>query len=91
MKNLKSQICWHIYGVVQRNQKNYSEAVKCYTQALKIDPDNLNILRDMALLQVQIRDLIGHLETRRKLLLNKTSLPINWITFAIGHHLVLTL
>eukprot|EP00331_Platyophrya_macrostoma_P008487 CAMPEP_0176430588 /NCGR_PEP_ID=MMETSP0127-20121128/14336_1 /TAXON_ID=938130 /ORGANISM="Platyophrya macrostoma, Strain WH" /LENGTH=730 /DNA_ID=CAMNT_0017812493 /DNA_START=26 /DNA_END=2218 /DNA_ORIENTATION=- len=86
-KNFKSQICWHVYGVIQRNNKNYPEAIKCYTQALKLDSENLNILRDMALLQIQIRDLNGYVDTRRKLLLNKTSLPINWITFAVAHHL----
>lgn len=30
MKNVKSEICWHIYGIINRIQRNYSEAAKCY-------------------------------------------------------------
>ena len=88
MKNFKSEISWHIYGILNRNNKNYLEAIRCYQQALKIDPDNLNILRDMAVLQMHIRDLEGHLETRRKLLVNKSNLPMNWAGFAVAHHFV---
>jgi hypothetical protein len=32
MKNMKSEICWHILGIIHRNAKNYPEAVKCYIQ-----------------------------------------------------------
>ena len=55
MKNLKSEICWHIYGIVNRNMRNYGEAVKCYMNALKIDNTNTQILKDMSLLQVQYK------------------------------------
>jgi peptide alpha-N-acetyltransferase len=32
---------------------NYMEALKCYLNALRIDKDNIQILRDTALLQVR--------------------------------------
>jgi len=32
--------------------RNYGEAIKCYLNALRIDSNNLNILRDLANLQV---------------------------------------
>lgn len=35
-----------------RADNNYDEAIKCYKNALRIDKDNLQILRDLALLQV---------------------------------------
>lgn len=88
MKNLKSELCWHIYGIIHRNQRNFLEAIRCYQQALKIDPENINILRDMAVLQVHIRELEEHQETRRALLLNKSSLPVNWVAFCVAEHLV---
>jgi peptide alpha-N-acetyltransferase len=44
--------------------RNYAEASKCYKMALAIDPSNLQILRDLALLQIQIRDIEGLVDTR---------------------------
>lgn len=28
---------WHVFGLLYRSDKNYEEALKCYSQALKID------------------------------------------------------
>ena len=67
--------------------RNYSEAVKCYHNAVRIDPDNGQILKDMSLLQVQIRDIDGLYDTRMKLLQNVPKQPTNWIAFAISNHL----
>ena len=80
--NLKSHVCWHVYGcarslanplarlcgcftavicstdaparcrLVYRGDCNYDEAIKCYKNALRIEKDNLTILRDLAQLQV---------------------------------------
>lgn len=35
-------------------------AIKCYRNALKWDKDNIQILRDLSLLQIQMRDLEGY-------------------------------
>ncbi|EHB13048.1 NMDA receptor-regulated 1-like protein, partial [Heterocephalus glaber] len=51
---------WHVYGLLQRSDKKYDEAIKCYRNALKLDKDNLQILRDLPLLQIQMRDLEGY-------------------------------
>lgn len=51
---------WHVYGLLQRSDKKYDEAIKCYRNALKWDKDNLQILRDLSLLQIQMRDLEGY-------------------------------
>ena len=58
--DLKSHICWHVFGLVQRSEKKYDEAMKAYKMALRIEPENLQILRDLSLLQVQMRDLEGY-------------------------------
>ena len=88
--NLKSHVCWHVYGcakacqrgdravsvhrllavclssrgcissvlinpsrrLLYRGDNNYEEALKCYKQAVRIDKDNITILRDLAMLQV---------------------------------------
>ena len=53
--DLTSHICWHVLGMVYRSDRNYEEALKCYSNAIKFDKDNLNILKDMAVLQIQCR------------------------------------
>ena len=58
--DLKSHVCWHVYGLLQRSDKKYDEAIKCYRNALKWEPENIQILRDLSLLQVQMRDLEGY-------------------------------
>ncbi|WOG99228.1 hypothetical protein DCAR_0518576 [Daucus carota subsp. sativus] len=88
LKNdLKSHVCWHVYGLLYRSDREYREAVKCYRNALRIDPDNIEILRDLSLLQAQIRDLAGFVETRQQLLTLKPNHRMNWIGFAVAHHL----
>ncbi|KDO25758.1 hypothetical protein SPRG_09056 [Saprolegnia parasitica CBS 223.65] len=86
-RDLKSHVCWHVYGLLYRSDRNYAEAIKCYRQALRIDPDNAQILRDLYLLQVQMRDLKGYCETRRMFLTLKPNNRNNWIGLAIAHHL----
>ena len=58
--DLQSHVCWHVYGLLQRSDKKYDEAIKCYRNALKWDKDNVQILRDLSLLQIQMRDLEGY-------------------------------
>lgn len=68
--DLKSHVCWHVYGLLQRSDKKYDEAIKCYRNALKCEKDNIQILRDLSLLQIQMRDLEGY-RVRRPNLLNE--------------------
>jgi len=61
--------------------------VKCYKNALRYSVDNLQILRDLATLQAQIRDLQGHVETRRKLLQLKPTIMLHWYQLAAAEHM----
>jgi peptide alpha-N-acetyltransferase len=38
--------------LLHRSDNNYTEAIKCYLNALRLDKDNAQILRDLAMLQV---------------------------------------
>jgi tetratricopeptide (TPR) repeat protein len=88
LKNdLKSHVCWHVYGLLYRSDREYREAIKCYRNALKIDPENIEILRNLSLLQAQMRDLSGFVETRQQLLTLKFNHCMNWIGFVVAHHL----
>ncbi|XP_070327275.1 N-alpha-acetyltransferase 16, NatA auxiliary subunit isoform X3 [Odocoileus virginianus] len=79
---------WHVYGLLQRSDKRYDEAIKCYRNALKLDKDNLQILRDLSLLQIQMRDLEGYRETRYQLLQLRPTQRASWIGYAIAYHLL---
>ncbi|KAK2165073.1 hypothetical protein LSH36_55g06042 [Paralvinella palmiformis] len=86
--DLKSHVCWHVYGLLQRSDRKYDEAIKCYRNALKWDKDNLQILRDLSLLQIQMRDLEGYRETRYQLLVLRPSQRASWIGYAMSYHLL---
>lgn len=36
--NIKSHICWHVYGLLYRSESKYEDAIKCYQNAIKRDP-----------------------------------------------------
>jgi peptide alpha-N-acetyltransferase len=56
LKNdVRSHICWHVFGLIYKSDNNLKEASKCYLNALRIDPSNQNILRDLSFLQIQVR------------------------------------
>lgn len=69
-----------MYGLLQRSDKKYDEAIKCYRNALKLDKDNLQILRDLSLLQIQMRDLEGY---RVSILLNSCLLLLAFFCYSI--------
>lgn len=82
----RSQVCWHVFGLLHRSDRNYKEAAKCYIQALKIEPENQQILRDLSWLQIQLRELGPYCETRRKLLVLKATSKQHWIAYAVGQY-----
>jgi len=86
--DMKSHVCWHVYGLLYRSDRNYKQAIKCYGQALKLDKDNLQILRDLSLLQIHTRDLKGYLKTRYELLQLKPVHRTNWVAYAVANHLM---
>lgn len=42
-------------SLLYRHDREYKEAIKCYLNALRIDKENIQILRDLALLQARGR------------------------------------
>lgn len=88
LKNdMKSHVCWHVFGLLYRAEKNYEEAIKAYRFALKLEPESQPIQRDLALLQMQMRDYQGYIQSRSAMLQSRPSLRQNWTALAIAHHL----
>jgi tetratricopeptide (TPR) repeat protein len=73
---------------LHRSDRNYNEAIKAYKQALRIDTDNIQILRDLSMLEIQMRDLPGFAVTRHNILTLKSNGKINWLAFALAKHLI---
>lgn len=85
--NLKSHVCWHVYGLLYRADRNYEEALKCFRNALRFHPDNSQIMRDLAVLQTQMRQYAALCETRYHLLVLRPALKMSWIGLAVAYHL----
>lgn len=73
--------------MLHRSDHNYAEAIKAYKQAIRLDADNLQILRDLSMLQIQMRDLDGFCKTRQNILSLKPNAKINWMAFALARHM----
>jgi N-alpha-acetyltransferase 15/16, NatA auxiliary subunit len=46
--DLTSHITWHVFGLIQKGEKKYEEALKSYTQALKFDKVSIDTKRLLA-------------------------------------------
>jgi len=85
--DMTSHVCWHVFGLLYRQDRDYIEAVKCYRRALKIEPENIQILRDLSLLQIHTRDIAGFGETRQRLLQTKSQNRMHWLGYCVANHL----
>jgi tetratricopeptide (TPR) repeat protein len=84
---MKSQMCWHTYGMLLHQTRDYQEAIKAYQFALRMDPNNLQIMRDVAIMQIQIRDHVGHTISKFDMLKHKPNLIHNWLAYTIANHM----
>ncbi|OAQ97742.1 hypothetical protein LLEC1_00399 [Akanthomyces lecanii] len=85
--DMKSHICWHVYGILYRAKKNFEEAAKAYKFALRLEPTSAQIQRDLAALQIQMRDYQGFVQTRNAMLQARPQLRQSWTALALAHHL----
>lgn len=85
--DMKSHVCWHVYGMLYRTRKNFDEAIRAYKFALRLEPDSSQIQRDLAILQIQMRDYPGYIQTRLQMLQARPQLRQNWTALAVAHQL----
>ncbi|KAF8508577.1 NMDA receptor-regulated protein 1-domain-containing protein [Hysterangium stoloniferum] len=85
--DMQSHICWHVLGIIKKADKNWDEALKAYTQAVRFDKENMNLLRDAAQLQVHLRLFESLKETRWQILKLRPNLRQNWVGYAVACHL----
>ena len=86
-KNMVNFTCWHVQGILFKSQKNYKAAKASYSMAIKYDQNNQNVLRDLSLLQVQLKDYDGFVETRRRIMVGRAGIITNWIVYLVALYL----
>ena len=82
--DIQSSVCWHVFGLLYRADLNNKEASKCYLNALRIDPQNQLILRDLSWLQAQLGDYTGFCETRRKIIVGRPAIRAHWSAYIVA-------
>ena len=81
-------IPWHFLALYYKEEKDYSQAMKNYTMALKHDINNFNILREQYYLQLYLRLYESFFESSRKGLEMKSNLVVNWVTYVFASYLI---
>ena len=84
----RSHVCWHVLGLVHRQERNHAESAKCYANALKIDPDNALILKDLSMVYLQLRNVRAFVDLRWKILRTKPEQRTSYVALAVGLHLL---
>lgn len=63
--------------------------MKCYLQAMKNDPENFNVIRDLSYLQLYLRQYNSFLDSAKKSVEVRGNLLLNWATYAFANYLVI--
>lgn len=88
LKNdVRSHVCWHVFGVLQKNEHKYEDSIKSFRNALRLKKDSIQILSDLSLVQMQTRDLEGYRDSRHQLFLLRPSERATWLGCALAYHL----
>lgn len=77
----------HLAGIYYRSVENYPEAAKWLKALMDNGLPNKPILRDLALLQLQVRDYKHLKELRQQYLESQPGYRANWTAVAVLHHL----
>eukprot|EP01071_Lankesteria_metandrocarpae_P008497 Lankesteria_metandrocarpae@DN4977_c0_g1_i1.p1 len=85
--DIASSMCWHVVGILYRQDRDYGEAVRFFKRASALNKTHLGIMRDLAILLLHQRELDKHLAVRRQILDIRSKTKSHWVTFAMAYHL----
>lgn len=86
--DVASSLAYSALGVIYRNDRAFHQAMKYFQQALYHDPKSDRVMRDLASVQLHLRDYEGHLKSRKLLWKARPDLRVNWVGYALAAHLV---
>lgn len=77
----------HLAGIYYRAVENYTEAAKWFKAAVDNGSPNKHLLRDLSVLQMQIRDFKGLVDSKQQYLEAQPGYRANWTGVAVASHL----
>ena len=84
--SMKNPKVWHFYALFHKEQKNYAQAVKCYTFANKYDPDNLTIIKDLSNLLLYLGQFDEFGKYSLQCVSSKSFLGGSWVQYALAEY-----
>ena len=84
--SMKNSKVWHFYALFHKEQKNYAQAVKCYTFACKYDPDNLTIIKDLSNLLLYLGQFDEFGKYSLQCVSSKSFLGVSWVQYALAEY-----
>lgn len=98
LQGLKSPFCWHAAAQIHRMKREWSESVKCYKQAIKIEGGSLvgkkkefnptlhQLQREAAQVLTQEKSWSTLVKFRFDILVDRPSFKHNWISLALAYY-----
>merc|ERR1712168_47491 len=77
--NFKSATCWHVVGILESRDRNYEKALTAYKAAIKQEPKNYIVLRDLSCMQHILRRYDEYRDTRLGMIPVKPSMNSSWV------------
>ncbi|KAJ3102267.1 hypothetical protein HDU96_009704 [Phlyctochytrium bullatum] len=68
-------------------ERNYEEALKCYTNAIRYEKENLQIFRDHTMLQIHLRNFDGYVDANLQLIKMRPAIKSFWLALAVAFFL----
>ena len=86
--DLRSHESWNALSLALRYLKKYDEAIKCLRNYIRLKPENLEVLRNLAVLTVHTGDFESYREVRFKIFQLKPTQRASWGGVALSYHLL---
>mmetsp|Transcript_820 Transcript_820/g.1279 ORF Transcript_820/g.1279 Transcript_820/m.1279 type:complete len:797 (+) Transcript_820:29-2419(+) len=83
----ENSIGWKIMGLLSVDEKKFEVACDAFKKASAHDPENMTILKDLALVQIHLKDYKSLLETRKRLYKINNKYLKWWITLSVAYYL----
>lgn len=85
--DLKSYLCWHVLGVVYKQRKMFKDSVKCFITALRLDPRNDRLVRDICSLHIELGDYSNFRKYASIALQLKSTSYREWMVYSLSHYM----
>lgn len=75
--NFRSGLGWHLYAMMLKSDKRYTDSAKAFRSAINIEPSNQGLQKELSLLLMQLRDKTGFLDLRLDFLSSNSTNLLN--------------